>query len=167
MGAPAALGGNPFTGFFPQRLLPKPNPTRHGHGNYRQYARNDSPHSCPACVCSRIVDTPPTGGNPQGLWPVTNVGLESPRLTTNMGGIQSQNSRGNQNYHANTASRSTSQFNSAPHRGEPCDKDCMFLTLFCSTIYLPQEELWQLRKVPLSQLLLLTSPLRGQTLTMK
>jgi hypothetical protein len=40
---------------------------------------------------------------------------------------------GDQNHHADTASRSTSRFHSGPHRGEPCDDDCMFLTLFCST----------------------------------
>jgi hypothetical protein len=66
-----------------------------------------------------------------------------------------------------TALRSTSRLHSGPHRGEPCDDNCMFLTLFCSTFYLPQEALWQLRKVPLSQLSLLTSALRWQTLPMQ
>jgi hypothetical protein len=70
---------------------------------------------------------------------------------------------GNQNHHADTASRSNSRFHSGPHRGEPCDDDCMFLTTF----YLPQEASWQLRKVPLPQLSLLTSTLRGQTLPMQ
>ncbi len=74
---------------------------------------------------------------------------------------------GDQNHHADTASRSTSRFHSGPHRGEPCDDDCMFLTLFCSTFYLPQEALWQLRKVPLPQLSLLTSTLCGQTLPLQ
>jgi hypothetical protein len=43
----------------------------------------------------------------------------------------------------------------------------MFLTLFRSTFCLPKEASWQLRKVPLPQLLLLTSTLRGQTLTLQ
>jgi hypothetical protein len=43
----------------------------------------------------------------------------------------------------------------------------MFLTLFRSTFYLPQEALWQLRKVSLPQLSLLTSTLCGQTLPLQ
>jgi hypothetical protein len=74
---------------------------------------------------------------------------------------------GDQNNHADTASRSTSKFESGPHKGEPCDDDCVFLTLFCSTFYLPQKALWQLRQVPPPQLSLLISTLRGQTLPMQ
>jgi hypothetical protein len=46
---------------------------------------------------------------------------------------------GDQNDHAGTASRSTSKLHSGPNQGEPCVKDCTFLTLFRSTFYSPQE----------------------------
>jgi hypothetical protein len=74
---------------------------------------------------------------------------------------------GDQNHHADTASRSTSKFHSGPHRGEPCVDDCSFLTLFRSTFYLPQEASWQLQRVPEHQLSLLISTLRGQKLPMQ
>jgi hypothetical protein len=74
---------------------------------------------------------------------------------------------GNKNDHADTASRSTSKFQSGPHKGEPCENDCTFLTLFRSTFYLPQKASWQLRKVPAPQLSLLISTLRGQRLPMQ
>jgi hypothetical protein len=44
---------------------------------------------------------------------------------------------GDQNHHADTASRSTSKFHSGPNRGESCIDDCSFLTLFRLTFYLP------------------------------
>ncbi len=74
---------------------------------------------------------------------------------------------GDQNHHADTASRSTSKFHSGPHRGEPCVDDCSFLTLFRSTFYLQQEASWQLQGLPEHQLSLLISTLRGQKLPMQ
>jgi hypothetical protein len=74
---------------------------------------------------------------------------------------------GDQNDHADTASRSTSNFHSGPNRGESCVDDCTFLTLFRSTFYLPQEASWQLQKVPEHQLSLLISTLRGRKLPMQ
>jgi hypothetical protein len=74
---------------------------------------------------------------------------------------------GDQNHHADTASRSTSKFHSGPNRGESCVTDCSFLTLFRSTFYLPQKASWQLQLVPEHQLSLLISTLRGQKLPMQ
>jgi hypothetical protein len=75
---------------------------------------------------------------------------------------------GDRNDHADTASRSTSKFHSGPDRGGSCVKDCTFLTLFPSTLYLPQEASWRLQQVPEHQLsLLLIWTLCGQRLPMQ
>jgi hypothetical protein len=74
---------------------------------------------------------------------------------------------GDKNDHADTASRSSSTFHSGPHRGEPCENDAVFLTLFQSTFYLPQNASWQLRRLPEPQLSLLMSTLRGQKLPLQ
>jgi hypothetical protein len=74
---------------------------------------------------------------------------------------------GDKNDHANTASRSNSTYHSGPHKGKPCDNDAVFLTLFQSTFYLPQDASWQLRRLPEPQLSLLISTLRGQKLPLQ
>ena len=74
---------------------------------------------------------------------------------------------GDQNDHADTASRSTSNFHSGPNRGEFCVDDCTFLTLFRSTFYLTQEASWQLQRMPEHQRSLLILTLRGQKLPMQ
>jgi hypothetical protein len=74
---------------------------------------------------------------------------------------------GDKNDHADTASRSSSNFHSGPHRGEPCKNDAVFLTLFQSTFFLPQNASWQLRQLPEPQLSLLILTLRGQKLPLQ